>query len=155
MSHRDLNSLTEKLKVFMTTEPACIRAAQHLGKNVEIGIRIAEYVDAAFYKSGDGAVFEEREAFEPDVIFSITATGIDVLTSKTGYALGEFGIEVLKQYLAGEVKIKVVGSLFGIMKNGYLGIIKDAGVPFAKFIASHGVTSLSKIPEIIKKLREK
>ncbi len=62
-------------------------------------------------------------------------------------------LEVLKQYIAGEIRIQVAGGLLSILKNGYLGIVKEAGLPFAKFLAEHGVSNLSKIPEIIKKLK--
>lgn len=153
MSHRDLKSLTEKLELFLTQEAACKQAAKSLSSGTEIGIVISEYADCAFFNGPAGAALEARQARNPDVSFHLSPTAIDILCTKKGINLGELGVEVLRQYLAGEVKIKVHGSLFSIMKNGYIKIIMDAGVPFAKFLAEHGVGSLSKIPDIIKKLR--
>lgn len=153
MTHRDLNSIAQKLGIFMTENEACKKAAQSLGRGVEIGILIGGQIDCAFFKSLEGAAFEIRKAKNPDVIFHLSSTAVDVLCAQTGKNLGEIGVEVLKQYLAREVRIQITGGLLSIMKNGYLGIIKEAGMPFAKFLAEHGVSNLSKIPEIIKKLR--
>ncbi len=153
MTHRDLNSIAQKLGTFMTANEACKQAAQNLGRGVEIGILIGGQTECAFFKSVDGAGFELRKAKNPDVIFHMSPAAVDVLCSQTGKTLGEIGVEVLKQYLAREVRIQVAGGFLGIMKNGYLGIIKDAGIPFAKFLAEHGVSNLAKIPDIIKKLR--
>ncbi|MEQ1878953.1 MAG: hypothetical protein ABL958_20100, partial [Bdellovibrionia bacterium] len=61
---------------------------------------------------------------------------------------------VLKEYLAGGVRISVVGGAFGIMKNGYLNIIKEGGVTFAKFLATYGLTNVTKILAVIKNLRK-
>ena len=155
MTHRDLNSAAQKLGNFMTSNEACIQAAKSLGNGVEIGILIEGELECAFYKSVNSAGFETRKAKDPDVIFQLNLTAIDVLCTLVEKNLGELGIEVLKQYLNGNVQIRVTGGFLGVMKNGYLSIVKDAGLPFAKFMAEHGVSNLSKIPELIKKLKIK
>lgn len=154
MAHRDLSEVFESLRNHMTTDAACVQAAQCLGKGVEIGIVLADTVDAAFFKNGSGAALEHRPAKNPDVIFRLSVSAADVLSSQSGLSLGHLGVEVLKQIVAGEIKIEVQGSLFSILKNGYLNIIKDAGAPFAQFLAEKGVSSLSKIPELIAKLKK-
>ncbi len=154
MTHRDLNSIVQKLGSFMTTNNACAQAAKSLGRGVEIGITV-EGIDCTFFRNAEGPGFEVRKAKNPDVTFKMSPLATDTLCDVHDRTLGELGVEVLKQYLAGEVQVRVNGSLFGIMKNGYLGIIKDAGLPFAKFLAEHGVANISKIPEIIKKLKKK
>ena len=154
MTQRDLNSIAQKLGDFMTTHPGCSQAARNLGKKVEIGILIDNELSCAFFKTNEGgAGFEVRAANNPDIIFRLSSNAVQVLCSQEQKNLGELGVEVLKLYVKQEVGIQVLGSFLGIMKNGYLGIIKDAGMPFAKFLAEHGVSNLSKIPEIIKKLK--
>jgi hypothetical protein len=154
MVHRDLSEVASKLHSFLTEDPACIQAVQCLGKSVEIGIVIAETIDGAFFKAGNKAEFELRPAKNPDVIFMMSASAIDVLTEQKNLSLGNLGVEVLKQIVGGEIKIKVKGSLFSILKNGYLNIIKEAGAPFAQFLAEKGISSLSKIPDLIAKMRK-
>lgn len=154
MSHRDISEVVSKLKTFLTEEASCVQAAQCLGNSVEIGIVVGETIDGAFFKKAPGAEFEIRPAKNPDVIFMMSASAIDVLTGQKGLSLGQLGVEVLKQVVAGEIRIKVKGSLFSILKNGYLTIIKEAGAPFAQFLAEKGVSSLSKIPDLIAKMRK-
>ena len=154
MTHSDPQLIVAKLAKFMTEDPSCKQAALRLGNGVEIGLRVADSVECAFFKNATGAAFEVRAAKSPDVIFLLSVTAVEILASQTNRTLGELGVEVLKQYLGGEVHMKVPGNIFSIMKNGYLGIIKDAGIPFAKFLAENGVSSLTKIPDIIKKLKK-
>lgn len=155
MPHRDIQTVAAKLAEFMTSDPACQQAAKSLSRGVEIGVSINGKLDCAFFHQGGEAKFEIRPAKNPDVIFGLTPAAVDILANHKSLSLGDLGVEVLKQYVAGEIKIRVPGSFIGIMKNGYLNIIKEAGAPFLKYLATHGVSSLSKIPEIIKKLREK
>lgn len=142
------------LKQFLETRPASKQAAKSLKKGVEIGLVINNSFQMAFYQEGGAPVLSDREAINPDVIFYLTPEAIRNLTANNGDDMAELGIEVLREYLAENLSIHYQGSLLGFMRHGYLGIIKDAGLPFAKFLAAHGVENITKIPELINKLRK-
>jgi hypothetical protein len=69
--------------------------------------------------------------------------------------IAELGVNIVKSYLAGSVKIKVEGSMINLLTRGYLGIIKTGGPSFMKYLAGHGVGNLNKLREIFQSLRKK
>jgi hypothetical protein len=143
----------EKLKTFLESKPASQKAIVHLKKNVEVGVVIGNQIECAYFHRDGAPVLEERPAKNPDVIFYLKPETVEILCQNTGEDVGEFGVAVLKEYMAGGVRIKVPGSLLAITMNGYLGIIKEGGATFMKFLAMHGVSSLSKIASIVKNLK--
>jgi hypothetical protein len=145
----------EQLKDFFETRPACKVAADPLRQGVEIGIVINDRTQCAFFKDGDKPRFEQRPANKPDVVFYISPDAVQPILSHTSDDIGELGITIAKQYLAGTVKIKVQGSMIGLLTNGYLGVIKSGGISFGKFLAQHGVTGLGKVKDVIQNLRKK
>ena len=124
-----------------------------LKKNKEISIIIGDNLNCAVYQSSGVPKVEQRAAVDPDVEFRIKPSSVDVITSNEGSDIGELGILVIKEVIAGQVQIKVPGSLFSIMKNGYLDIIRLGGSRFLGFLAQHGLSSFSKITSTIKKLK--
>ena len=155
MAHKNLDEITKQLADFLTNDPACAVASQCLSRGVEIGVLLDDTVHGSFFRKTEGAGFEAREARSPDVVFHMNASAVEILAGQKGLNLGELGVEVLKLVVSKDIRVKVPGNLFGIMKNGYLGVVKEAGLPFAKYLTEHGVSNLSKIPEIIKKLKSK
>ncbi len=144
----------EELKVFFENRAVCRQAADSLRQNVEIGIVINESLQCTFFKEGENPRFEARQAKKPDVVFYMKPEAIKSLTESTSDDIGEIGITVTKNYLAGSIRINVKGSMISLLTNGYLGVIKSGGLSFAKFLASHGVTGLGKIKDVIQHLRK-
>ncbi len=142
-----------KLKEFLEEKPASQKAAKHLKKNIEVGVVIGNQIECAFFQRDAKPVLEERPAKNPDVVFYLKPESVEILCKNSGDDVGEFGIAVLKEYMAGGVRIKVPGSVIAITMNGYLGIMKEGGSTFMKFLAMHGVSSLSKIATIVKNLK--
>ncbi|MGE3973640.1 MAG: hypothetical protein AB7F59_03850 [Bdellovibrionales bacterium] len=143
----------EKLKAFLESKPASQKSVKHLKKNVEVGVVIGNQIECAYFHRDGQPVLEERPAQKPDVIFYLKPETVEILCQHPGEDVGEFGIAVLKEYMAGGVRIKVPGSVLSITMNGYLGIVKEGGATFMKFLAMHGVSSLSKIASIVKNLK--
>jgi hypothetical protein len=142
------------MKLFFETKPASQKALKHLKDGVEISLVIDKTEECALYRRGSSVCVERRPARKPDVAFWMTAAATERLCATDGADVGHLGVSVLREFKKGEVKIKVPGSLLSITLNGYLGIVKEGGVEFAKFLAQNGVATLSKIPGIIKSLRE-
>ena len=145
----------ERLKEFFETRPAAAAASEPLGKDVEIGVVINDGVQCAFFKENNKPKFEMRQAVKADVVFYINPDAVETLTSHPSEDIGELGITVVKCYLAGTVRIKVTGGMINLLTRGYLGVIKAGGMSFAKFLASHGVSGLGKIKDVIQNLRKK
>jgi len=143
----------EKLKAFLENKPASKKVAGHLKSGVEVGVVIGNQIECAYYQDKEGPVFEQRPAKSPDVIFFIKPESVDILAQEKGDDVGELGIAILKEYLSGGIRIKAPGSLFALSTHGYIGIIKEGGVTFTKFLAQHGLTNISKIMSAIKKLK--
>ena len=143
----------EKLKIFLESKPASQKAVVHLKKKVEVGVVIGNQIECAYFNRDGNPVLEERPAKAPDVIFFLKPEAVEILCKNSGEDVGEFGVAVLKEYLAGGVRIKVPGNLLAITMNGYLGVVKEGGITFTKFLALHGVSSLSKIASIVKALK--
>lgn len=143
----------EKLKLFLETKPASQKAIRHLKKGVEIGVVIGNQIECTYFQRQGSPCLEQRPAQSPDVIFYIKPESVDILAKEKGEDVGELGIAILKEYLSAGIRIKAPGSLFALTTHGYLGMIKEGGVTFTKFLAQHGVTNLSKIMSAIKNLK--
>jgi hypothetical protein len=144
----------EKLKNYLETRPASKNAIRHLKEGVEISIVIGHQIQCALVNDKGTPRLEKRPPNTHDVIFFLKPESVDLLIQNPGEDVGELGIAVLKEYLSGGVRIQVVGSVFSIMRNGYLNIVKEGGVTFAKFLAGYGLTNVTKIISVIKGLRK-
>lgn len=144
----------DKLKSFLESRKASATAMRHMKKGVEIGIVIGHQLECAYFQQDGKPVLEKRPANSPDVIFHIKPESVDILCSLTTDDVGELGVAVLKEYLSGGVRIKAPGSIWNITMNGYLGIIKEGGVTFTKFLATHGLSNITKIVSVIKDLKK-
>jgi hypothetical protein len=87
-------------------------------------------------------------------VFHVSPDAVQTLINSETDDIGELGIAVAKMYLAGEIKIKVHGSMISLLTNGYLGVIKSGGLSFARFLGSHGISGLGKIKDVIQKFRK-
>jgi hypothetical protein len=83
----------------------------------------------------------------------VSPEAIAVLKNQPVEDLAAFGIEVVKQIIAEKIKVRVCGSVWNVMTKGYLGVIQAAGPEFLKFLASQGLTGISKIMALIKTLK--
>jgi hypothetical protein len=75
------------------------------------------------------------------------------LKEHPGEELGPLGVAVLREIVKGTIKVRVCGSIFGVLRNGYLTIIKDAGPDFANQLARYGFSGINKIMGLIKSLK--
>ncbi len=143
----------EKLRVFLESKPASKKAIRHLKSGVEISVVIGNQIECALFQIKGEPKFEQRPAKSPDVAFFIKPESVDIISKEKGEDVGELGIAILKEYLSGGIRIKVPGSIIGLTTHGYVGIIKEGGATFAKFLAQHGITNISKIMSAIRNLK--
>ncbi len=143
----------EELKKFFETRSACETAADSLRQSIEIAIIVGK-TPCAFFKDGNKPRFEQRQAKDPDVIFTINHKAVQSLVEDTSNDIAELGINIAKSYLNKNLKIKVTGSMIALLTNGYLGVIKAGGMSFAKFLGGYGISGLGKIKDVIQNMRK-
>lgn len=140
----------EKLRDFLEKKPASQRVAPHLKKGVEIGIEI-DGLKLSYRNDSGKPQLLERAPIQADVTFFFTPQSLESLLKNPAEDVGEFGIAVLKEYLGGGMRFKVSGSLWRLTTGGYLGIMKEGGPSFAKFLAQKGVKNIRSVLKVVKK----
>lgn len=143
----------QTLKTFFETRRAAKQAMSAIKEGVEIGVIIGGSIDCALYRQGDQPIIEARPAHNPDVVFYIQPESVEVLSNKTKDEIGDIGVNVLKEVLAGNIQIKVPGRILNLLTRGYLDMLKQGGAPVMAFLAKHGFSSVSKITSAIKAMK--
>lgn len=141
------------LKTFFETRNAARQALGALDESVEIGIVIGEMVDCALFRRGSDPVVERRAARNPDVVFHIKPESVIVLNDRTKDEIGDIGINILKEVLAGNIRVSIPGSILNLARRGYVEMISRGGPPVAAFLARHGISSVPKIVNAIKRMK--
>lgn len=147
-------SIFEPIRSFLESKPACQKAMQHLKPGVEIRILIDGQQECALFYDGSSPRLERRPAVHPDVEFNLSTAGIRQLMNHPGDNMAQLGIAVLKEICAGHIKVRVVSSIFNVLRNGYVGIIKEAGPEFIGYLAQHGFENIPKIISLMKSLKK-
>lgn len=143
----------QTLKSFFETRNAARQALSSIKEGAEIGIVIGDTVDCALFRRDESPVIEARAAVKPDVVFNIKPESVYVLSQTTKDEIGDIGVAVLKEILAGHIKVRVPGGVFNLMRGGYLSMIQKGGAPVAAFLTRHGFGSVSKIVSVIKQMK--
>lgn len=143
----------QTLKNFFESRNASRQAMKAIKEGVEIGIVIGDLVDCALFRSGEQPVVEKRPAKDPDVIFHIRPESVEVLNTRTKDEIGDIGVNILREVLAGNISIKLPGRFLNLLSRGYLDMIKQGGAPVMSFLATHGLASVAKITAAIRKMK--
>lgn len=141
------------MKAYFEGRPAARQALRYLKEGVEVGISIGGMIDCALFQREGAPVVEKRPAENPDVVFQIRPESIYVLNNQPSEDVGDIGIAILKEMLAGNISLRVTGGVFEIVRNGYLEIIREGGTRVSAWLATHGMTSVAKIITTIKSLQ--
>ncbi|MCB0385272.1 MAG: hypothetical protein KDD43_07750 [Bdellovibrionales bacterium] len=139
---------------FFTTKPAAKDALRHLKRGHEIRLLIDGRTECALFFEAGQVAFEQRPCPKADVEFSIGPEAIRLLSTHSGESVAQLGVDIVKEIIAGNVKLRVCGSILRILSGGYLAIITSGGPEFMGYLASHGLTSLGKITSLIRSLKK-
>jgi hypothetical protein len=142
------------LKNFFETRAAVAKALSLLDPDVEIGVVIGDSVDCALTIRDGKPQLERRAAREPDVVFSIQPETVELLNDHTRDDMGDIGVNVLKEMLAGQISVRVEANLLDLLRRGYLRVAASGGPAVNAFLARHGLTNVSTIMNTIKKMRQ-
>ena len=143
----------ETLKSFFETRHAARQAMSAIKEGVEIGIVIGDSVDCALFRRGDQPVVEKRAADKPDIVFLIKPESVYILSHGSKDEIGDIGVNVLKEMLAGNIRVQMPGKFLNLLSRGYLDMLRQGGAPVMAFLARHGLTNVAKITAAIRKIK--
>ena len=143
----------DTLKNFFETRRAAKQAMGAIQEGVEIAIVIGETVECALLRRGDQPVVEKRAAQNPDVIFHIKPESVYVLDGETKDEIGDVGVNILKEVLAGNIRVEVPGKLINLVNRGYLEMLQQGGAPVMAYLSKHGFSSLTKVTAALRKMK--
>lgn len=148
MSHSEALITLQK----MAKKPVFSTALALLKQGTELALKLDDRVEFALFWR-DGEVHVEERSAQADVEFSFTGEALRQLEANPGEQLAAFGIAVLEQIIAGQMKIRVRGSVWRLATGGYLQIILAAGPELLTFLAGHGLSSTKKILDLMRSLK--
>ena len=151
MASNDAFNLTREI---IEQKTVFTKALKHLAPGTEIRVLLEGGSENALFFANGRPQLESRLSPHADVEFVLSYRALENLKSATGDDMGEFGILVAKQIMAGEIKLKVCGKVRHVLTRGYLTIVREAGPSFGKYLAQNGLTHLPKIISVIKKLKK-
>jgi hypothetical protein len=143
----------QTLKTFFESRQAAKQAMSVVQEGAEIGIVIGGIVECALFRQEDQTVVERRPANNPDLVFHIRPESIYILSGRTKDEIGDIGVNVLKEILAGNISVKIPGRLMNLVTRGYLDMLRKGGAPVTAFLTRHGFTGISKILGTIKQMK--
>jgi hypothetical protein len=143
----------DTLKDFFITRQASRQALRTLKEGVEISVVIDHSLECAVFRLGDDPQVERRAARSPDVEFHLRPETVYVLADQTKDEIGEIGIAIFKEVLAGNIQVRVPGQILNVVRNGYFEMMKQGGTPLASMMSRYGVGNVPKIISIIKGMR--
>jgi hypothetical protein len=143
----------QTLKSFFESRQAARQALSTIKEGVEIGIVIGDQVECALFRNGEQPVVEARPAQNPDVVFHIRPESVYVLSGRTKDEIGDIGVNIMKEVLAGNIQIRVPGRLMNLLNRGYLDMLRQGGAPVTAFLARHGLTNITKIVGTLKQMK--
>lgn len=142
------------LKNFIETRAAVAQALRLLETGVEIGVVIGDSIDCTLFIRDGKPQLERRAARSPDVVFSMRPETVEVLSERTTDDIGEIGVTIMKEMLAGQLSVRVEANVLDLLRRGYLRVAAAGGPAVHAFLARHGVTNVSGIMNTIKKMRQ-
>jgi hypothetical protein len=146
----------DQLRTFFEENALAQRAAASL-KN---GAQIALVVDGARYtftkESGHNRLLDEP-ATKADMTFTIPGAAALELITRRFDSVGQVGLHIFEDVMSQDPQRKVEArfhcGFLTLMTSGYLGILSAGGADVAKFLGSKGFGSVSKLKDVIARLK--
>lgn len=147
-------SYIETLQEFFD-KPVAIKAASPLKKGVSLNVRIIETGEEFRVVKEEKMKVYEGFGKNPDATLEITKGAIEYLLSLETDNIGTYGIEIFKLILEGDDEKKIVIhyhiGLIKITTHGYFGVLKLGGSAIWQYLSKHGLSSIGKIRQLLKK----
>lgn len=153
--------MLSKLKIFFEQGNIAQQAARSIRNGRKISLKIGLHDGATqnylFKKENSQNIIEIHTDEQTDLTFYIPENSLNDLLEQKFNNVGEAGVYFFEKMISNDSRKKIKVSLhIGILSfitGGYLGVLTAGGSQVAKFLASRGLSSLSRIKETISRFR--
>ena len=133
------------------------RATAPIREGVELALYLDQKGPVTLKREKEGMAVHQGEPRTPDMSFWVTTKGLQSLINHDTNDIGEIGIEIIKLMVHEDPEYKLKARVhihtFTLLRNGYLGVLPLGGATVMKFLASKGLTNISKIKDAISSLK--
>lgn len=148
----------ERFEEFLSS-PLALKASQGLSDRICIALHVEG--EAYFFrrKAGENTLSRVDDA-QPDVHFWVPLSTLRHLLSIAelpGTGIGTMGVAIFEQIFAKDetkkIKFRVDSGFLNLWSKGYFSVLKAGGPEVASYLAKFGFDSLSRVKEVLKKVR--
>lgn len=147
-----------RLEKFLSSSLA-LKASQGLSDRISIALHVEGETYYFRRKKGQNTLVRVEEA-KPDVHFWVPLSTLRHLLSLAelpGTGIGTMGVAIFEKIFTGadnqKVKFRVDTGFLGLWSKGYFSVLKAGGPEVASYLARFGFDSLSRVKEVLKKVR--
>jgi|GEM_PF-1028108 len=142
------------------SSPLATKASQGLSDRICIALHVEG--EAYFFrrKKGENTLSRVDDA-QPDVHFWVPLTTLRHLLSIAelpGTGIGTMGVSIFEHIFAQDeskkIKFRVDSGFLNLWSKGYFSVLKAGGPEVASYLAKFGFDSLSRVKEVLKKVRK-
>ncbi|OGQ96750.1 MAG: hypothetical protein A2284_11960 [Deltaproteobacteria bacterium RIFOXYA12_FULL_61_11] len=147
----------EKLVLFFERKPICVEAAKPLKDSISVELRnAASGVGYTLTKAGERLRVSDGAPAEREMVFTITEAALVHVADFDTDDIGTYGIRVFETMIWPEasrrMRIALKAGPIKLGFKGYFGVLMLGGKTIWKWLSLHGLGSLGKVKDAIKKL---
>ncbi|MFK8137829.1 MAG: hypothetical protein AB8E15_05645 [Bdellovibrionales bacterium] len=148
-----MDDLLNDVEVFLNSNKAVDKAFSYFKSGAEIELRVGQKNYFTIIKQNTKVEVLRKQSENKQVAFQFNAEATRHLLQQSNLNVGDFGVEVLKQYSLGNVQIKLHCSLIKLIRQGYFNLMREAGAPFWNHLSQFGIKNMNRLSELIGNLR--
>jgi hypothetical protein len=147
------------LQRFFESSESARRAASHLKKAAEVGVRFTDVPGAFRFKVVDGQPrFLEGAAEDPDFDLTLAPGAVTAIAGQPNGDLGDLGILFFQHILArdpqSKINVKLHSGLVRLTMRGWLSVMAAGGGKVMGWMASKGLKGPSAIAHAVSRFRK-
>ncbi|HZX97529.1 MAG TPA: hypothetical protein VFE90_23640 [Myxococcales bacterium] len=147
------------LQRFFESSQSAHKAATHLKKAAEVGVRFTDVPGEYRFKVVDGVPrFLEGRAEDPDFDLTMAPGAVAAIAAQPNGDLGDLGILFFQHILAqdpqSKINVKLHSGLIRLTMRGWLSVMASGGVKVMGWMASKGLKGPSAIAHAVSRLKK-
>lgn len=151
-----MEDIFQRTKLFLETSPACQKGMESLKSGTKIAIVLEPNFYSELQKNGNSySLVKTNSVFDADVVLHIHPDALNHFLAREFSNLSDLGIEIIKEIFVGRIHLRVIAKTTALIKKGYFTLPLAAGAPFLSYLASLGLSRMTKLYHWIEVLRKK
>jgi len=142
------------------SSPLALNASKGLSDRICIALHVEGEPYFFQRKKGENTLSRVRGEFQPDVQFWVPLSTLRHLLDVAdlpGTGIGTMGVSIFEYIFvsdeAKKIKFRVDSGFLSLWSKGYFSVLKAGGPEVASYLARFGFDSLSRVKEVLKKVR--